>query len=610
MARSKSSRRLVVGVALCGLLAPRLAAWADEEPQWAAVFADRTEVRLINLDVVVTDERGVPVTGLGPQDFLVRHDGEEVQVTNFYAVERGEVITLETVPAAAAGADAKPAPPTPPPVRQLTLVLYVDDANISPNNRARVLGKVKEFLLGNVEPGTRLMLVAHGGDLEVRQPLTDAPHDLFAALEELERTAAAGPRPDLDLDQILRQIAEVNVESGVAGFGVKAGDDVDAEMANSRAASEASAVYNQMRAYVERRAQHLRTSLRHLRTFVDTAAGLPGKKVLVYVSDGLALNPGAAVYEAYTRRFEALGSQVGASPETEAARDDQTAEFLDLVADANASGVTFYPLNGAQATGLARGSAATTGSAGGNFGTFDSGVELAEARTGQESLILMAEGTGGRAGLTPAALASTLAGIATDFDNHYSLGFPVTERASGERRKVEVEVRRPGLTLRYRNSFREKTAEEKVAARTLGALLMGGAENPLGIALRVEEQREEKDGTYVVPLRIQVPLGKLVLLPGETAHQAQVSMYVAARDEKGRTSEVVKHLCPIRIPNQEVLVALGRSATCGVQLRMRKGEQEVAVSVRDELSALESTASLALSIPGGATGDTTVEGAR
>ena len=112
-----------------------------------------------------------------------------------------------------------------------------------------------------------------------------------------------------------------------------------------------------------------------------------------------------------------------------------------------------------------------------------------------------------------------------------------------------------------------------------------------------EGVEREIRGTYEVPMLVSIPLGRLVLLPGERFHDGRISLYIAARDEMGRTSRVNKHVCPVRIVNSEILVAMGRNAACGVRMLMRPGKQRVAVTVRDELSLVDSTVALEVEIP-------------
>ncbi|MEZ5313122.1 MAG: hypothetical protein R2862_05410 [Thermoanaerobaculia bacterium] len=49
-------------------------------------FGETVDVRVINLEVVVTDKQGLPVTGLGPGDFKLQVDGKQVPIQYFTEV--------------------------------------------------------------------------------------------------------------------------------------------------------------------------------------------------------------------------------------------------------------------------------------------------------------------------------------------------------------------------------------------------------------------------------------------------------------------------------------------------------------------------------------------
>src|SRR4051812_46245170 len=62
------------------------------------------DVRLINIDVVVTDKKGNPITGLTKDDFVLLENGTPKPITNFYEVQAPHVTTadVKTPPTAAA----------------------------------------------------------------------------------------------------------------------------------------------------------------------------------------------------------------------------------------------------------------------------------------------------------------------------------------------------------------------------------------------------------------------------------------------------------------------------------------------------------------------------
>ena len=451
------------------------------------------------------------------------------------------------------------------------------------------------------------MLLSNERSLVVRHGFTSVPHEIFVALDDLEKTSAASPRCDADRRNLLREIEKINVEAGSGLFATKdsAGqaltptskENTDQSQLTNEIVDEAQRLFPQIQAYSKERLQHTLDTLRVLHQLVDTAAGLPGRKSVLYVSDGLALRPGEAIYEAYSRRFEALRDLGGnVHIQAEAARDDATPQLQQLLDHANASRVTFYTLDASPPQSLSYGAAESDLGSGGNFGTWNDSMASTEEYNQQHSLRMMAQATGGRFGRTQASWDGVLEGVVTDFDNYYSLGFVADRDEERDKRQLEIKVRGKGLQVRHRASFRDKPVITRTAERTRAALLIDDIENRFPIRLTTREALPQDDGTFVVQLSVQIPLGKLVLLPGEAMHQGKVSMFVAVRDEKGRTSDVNRHLCPIRIPNADVLTAAGKSASCGMRLQMRRGPQRVAVSVLDELTAIDSTTHLALDV--------------
>ncbi|MGA7990645.1 MAG: hypothetical protein WCC53_04365, partial [Thermoanaerobaculia bacterium] len=72
-----------LAVLLAALLAPSRGAVA-QVPANAPRVSGSVETSVLELDVVVTDKEGRPISGLGPADFEVRIDKRPVEITNFY----------------------------------------------------------------------------------------------------------------------------------------------------------------------------------------------------------------------------------------------------------------------------------------------------------------------------------------------------------------------------------------------------------------------------------------------------------------------------------------------------------------------------------------------
>ena len=479
------------------------------------------------------------------------------------------------------------------------MVLFVDQANIAEINRARILARLREFLVENWREDLRVMVASNGRTLAVHSDgFAKAPHDVFVALESIQRTTSVGQRFDVERRQLLADMGDLNVEACSGFFATTQGSNQQRFQSEIclEVTSAARSLLPRIRGLAEQQMIHTRQTLGVVQEFIAMASGLSGRKSVVYISDGLPVRPARALFEGLSRRLDPIADQIEVRPELETQRYDLSLDFEDLVTRANTGGVAFYTLYSPPSAALVRGSAATTAGAGGNFGNWSSDVAAGVERTAQESLIIMAEETGGRYALGADNADAVLSGLIEDGDNYYSLGYVGEPLAEDTARDIRVSVTDGKWQLRFRRRFGDLTVVQRTEERTRAALLADPEANPLEISVEALTQSADEDGAFVVPLRIGVPLGRLVLLPGAAQHQAQVSIFVMVRDERGRISKMSRHLCPIRIANDEMQAARGRNAACGVNLQMRGGAQRVAVSLLDEVAGLDSTRALDLEV--------------
>ena len=131
----------VAGLAVLVLLtAPAL---AQTVPDQTPGFGDVVDVRVINLEVVVTED-GRRVEGLGPGDFQLLVDGEEAPIEFFSEVRNGWAVAGDQAPAeSSAGTYAVPALEPGESVGTRYLV-FIDDYFSVPSYRNRVLGELAE----------------------------------------------------------------------------------------------------------------------------------------------------------------------------------------------------------------------------------------------------------------------------------------------------------------------------------------------------------------------------------------------------------------------------------------------------------------------------------
>lgn len=535
-------------------------------------FVDIVNVSVVNVDVYVTDKKGNRVTGLTRDDFEIFEDGRNVAITNFYAVEDGKAASPEAeeaaVPAAPPTAAAPPAPPTLDRVRtpedqRLRLVVYIDNFNVHPFNRNRVMGELRAFLNEKLGRDDQVMLVSYDRSLHIRRTFTSDPGLIAAALLELEKVSGHAVHHDSDRRDVLIRIE----------------DSRSAAEAMSHARSYAQSVYND-----------LSFSIDALKNIVDSLAGLPGRKAVLYVSDGLAMIAGQDVFYAVQNKYGTESTGL-----TEQFQYDTSRRFNELTAQANANRVTFYTIDAAGLRVYSSTSAENAGSGSAGSAVFIDSIQISNL---QGTLQMLAEKTGGVAIINSNKVTPQLERIAKDFNTYYSLGYTPNHYGDGRYHKIEVKLkqRNKGLLVRHREGYRDKNTEARMTDGTLAALNFPFENNPLGVEVELGKATRRGDGFYVQPVTIRIPIGKLVLVPRGQTHEARVRVFIAAADGDGNQSEVQHVPVPISIPAAELASAAGKHYTYSVSLLMRGGDQKVAVGVRDDVAAEASFVSRVLRV--------------
>ena len=527
------------------------------------VFIDRIDVNVVNVDVYVTDKKGRRVTGLKRDDFELLEDGKPVAVSNFYAVEDGRPTkSSDAAPAAPEESrqprlSVRPQQVQVPEDQRLHLILYFDNLFLKPFNRNKVVGQVRQFLHTNVTPQDRVMLVTFDRSLHVRHPFTSDMRAISDALIEIETLSGFAVQGDSDRRDVLKRL------------------------------EDAQTVY-EAEAYVDLYAKSLHfdvtTTIRHLKEMVASLAGLPGRKAILHVSDGIPMTAAEDLYFLLDDRFQddAAGLSLRAN------QYNVRRPFRELTASANANRVTFYTVEAAGLRAHTSVSAAYGGSRGrdGLVGGSRAEADFIRSASHQETLMMLAHDTGGLATISTNNFGDAFDRMASDFKTYYSLGYSSAHSGDGRYHDIEVRVKgRKDVTVRHRTGYRDKTPEAQLSEGTLAALLYGFDANPLGIELRFSRERPDDKDHYLLPIEVRVPLGKTTLIPQTDVHQGRLRFSVAVIDDDGRMSPVEQTPVPLAIPDADIETARTQYYVYSVELRMRRGRQKVAVGVRDEFAA-------------------------
>jgi len=505
--------------------------------------SERVEVAVTNVEVVVTDSKGKRVPALTRDDFEVWQDGTPQKITNFYAVSGGKVLLDDGKVVAL---DSPAASAEIPVDLKARYILFIDNLNIQPQNRNRMFKRLEEFVQQTIGPRAEAMVVTYNRSLKTRRKFTSEPSEVVAALDEIEKETGGGTTLVSERRDALHQIDE----------------STNAGSALTIARSYSRSLRNDLLFLVDA-----------LKNTMNSLAGIEGRKILVYVSEGIPSTAGLELFDQIQRKFR---DQAGTST-LEQFEFDMNAKYAGIIQSANAQGVTIWALD---ASGLT--TEQLTSAENRSFETRPNDFVLRQNT--QAPLQLMADQTGGMAAINTNDWKKSLDELSSDFSNFYSIGYRTTRSAVDRPHSVEVRIKRKGLTVRARKGFLEKTVETKTAEGVLASLFYPRDDNPLAISVSVGAQRPYDDENFALPVRIAVPIGKLGLVPTGDHYEATFFVYVVARDNSEKQSDLAVQRQVVTVPAKELDKAQRKDWYYDFTMTVAPGAQRVAFAVRDGIS--------------------------
>ncbi len=491
------------------------------------------------------------VPGLTRTDFKLFVDGQQVEATNFSAPQLGQVTRPAPQPSSGTASVAPGEGVSPP--QRLKLVVFVDNANMLPVDRNRLLKQLRSFLQKTLRSEDQVLLVTHDPGLHVRHQFKENLASLAPTLAQLEKESAVGLNRDIAARQQLDMMQDVLKSSGCGGALSEA-----TGLARTQAES----------AFADERETY--ASLHHL---LRSLGGLDGHKAVLYVGDGMATHAGTDVFGMLQDRCPA--AHLAFEPL------DATAPMGQVIADANASLITLYTL---EARGLdAYVSAEHPGKP---LLSFETARQVALDR--QDSLINLARETGGRSAINGNDFSHDLEEIATELSGSYSLGFTPAHAGEGKTHQVHIEVNQSGAHASYRTSYRDRTMQERLESLVEGALLHGQADNPLSASLTIGAAVPAEHGHIMLPVQIRVPFAKLAFLPREDGRHGRVNIVFGNVDAQGGMAPLQRMQLPLRIPEADAIRILGSHLGYDAKLLLAPGHQRLAFVVRDDLARISS----------------------
>lgn len=422
----------------------------------------RITTNLVQVDAVITDKSGKPVTDLKPEEIEIFEDGRKQKITNF------SYIVVESPAAATTAANKtvdKNAPPLPPTrlrredIRR-TIAIVVDDLGLSFESTAYVRRALKKFVDEQMQPGDLVAIIRTSGGIGALQQFSADKRQLYAAIERVKWNAIG--------------------RSGVSAFAPiqpptpgENGADIDAR----------NEEFNQFREDV-----FAVGTLGAVSYVVRGLRELPGRKSVLLISDGFRIY----------------------------SHDDPTRDFLALqrlrrlIDEAGRASVVIYTMN---ATGLQTlGFTAADDLSGRDPQQLE--AALSSRRTAafetQDGLDFLAHETGGIAIRNTNDLSGGIRRIMEDQRAYYLIGYRPDQSTfdprTGRRQfhKLSIRVLRSGkFNVRMRNGFFGVSEEERPPVqRTMAEEMVEALTSPFGatgvhLQLTSLFANDEKLGSYM-----------------------------------------------------------------------------------------------------------------
>lgn len=255
--------------------------------QPADTFIDTVEVNVVEVDVVVTDRKGHPVSGLTPEDFELFVDGAPVEIANFYessiygerARHRGPEVNSAVAPDDVPAATASEGAP-------VMIAIYLDDLNTHPAHRTRLLSGLAEAVGPWRDSNARFMLATFVNRLEILVPPTTDLDKVLDGAASRSRSPARAVQNAQARTSTMQNLIDIKPRDE-SGFTAEAADLCEDRWDLMLTTARIHAEEAQTRGAV---------AVDGLAALVGTLGGLPGKKAVIYVSDGLAHRPGVSVF--------------------------------------------------------------------------------------------------------------------------------------------------------------------------------------------------------------------------------------------------------------------------------------------------------------------------
>ena len=551
----------------------------------------RTSATLVTVDAVVTDKDGRHVTDLTADDFEVVHAGKRQQLRHAVYVPLGSLTRPDdglpgeasgtAAPRRAAGALSRAVAGRPAPAKR-TIAVVVDDLGLSFESTANVRRGLRRFVDEQVGPGDLVAIVRTSGGIGTLQQFTRDKRLLHAAVDRVRWTVTSRAG--------VGAFAPIEPRDRFTVFN----DPTRTEGSVGRGERELGASYAEDSLHAVRHSVLAAGSLGALDFVVRGVENLPGRKAVVFVSEG---------FDLFSRKGEA----------------HVWAAFTRLMDHANRAGVVVYTIDGRglETAGLSAEDNPQLdipmmpgeGNDGDRrlreliFGAQD--ARQAVRRNSEEALHYVAWQTGGFTILNNNDVGAAMRRVIDDLQGYYLLGYAAPEGTppGWDPDRIRVSVKRTRVRVRSRRGFFGPADPERDTTLPRSDPLLLAAMSPFGsaaITLRLTAlfAHDQATGPYVRSLLFIEPSGLTFTRGADGRHEAAAEIAQFAVGENGELVGDWRRRLTLRLTDDELSRARQTGVVYSTRMSVKEpGGYQVRVGVMDVASGAVGSASQFLEVP-------------
>jgi VWFA-related protein len=495
-------------------------------------FHEKLEIRLIEVNAVVTDRDGHRVYGLTADDSEIYEGHARQAITNF--------AEYRSAPEPAATSDASTVPVSPrlqPPQQQRephSLLIILDSLPRTDFVREKMFQQLDELLTKVVRDGDHVAVVSWDAGYERSRAISESSDP--AVVMRAVRDYAGRMKANIGDDPTADGKAEGGGYS-VAGHPEIAARDKMGGLGSEKSISETfgdEAALNLLR----RKA----LGIQHL---IEPLGARPGKKAALYVSDTFRLEGDAPAFIAAKRYINGI---------TQAA---------------NANGVTFYAVHPFMPDDTAD---ASSGSA--------KHVNPEDWIRFSGALGRLTDPTGGLLDFGRASIASLAPQIAEDLESYYSIAYRAKSDGGDHVRNIVVKTKNPAYRVRSRNEVVEKSNATKAKELVVTRLFTDEGSNDLRFAIQEGTIRHAASNRWLLPIVVKIPASQIQFASERGRQVAHVGILIASANGLTEVTPVSED--ELRVDQDKDVQ--GGFVTYSVQIMGDKRGSKVSIGVVDRLS--------------------------